>query len=100
MSNPAVERDFFYCLRREGNIQDCHVCPMTRNSRIALFQIGEVVDAALRAKDAEVFRCFLSEGIEELGVTEVEELLLDWLYSFLTPEEQDRLMGWHLGVSL
>ena len=72
---------------------------MTRNSRIALFQIGEVV-AALRAKDAEVFRCFLSEGIEELGVTEVEELLLDWLYSFLTPEEQDRLTGWHLGVSL
>ena len=33
-------------------------------------------------------------------MTEVEELLLDWLYSFLTREEQDRLMGWHLGVSL
>ena len=29
-----------------------------------------------------------------------EELLLDWLYSFLTMEEQDRLLGWHLGVSL
>ncbi len=28
------------------------------------------------------------------------ELLLDWLYSFLTVEEQDRLTGWHLGVSL
>ena len=24
----------------------------------------------------------------------VEELLLDWLYSFLTVEEQDRLTGW------
>ena len=33
-------------------------------------------------------------------VTEVEELLLDWLYSFLTAEEQDKLMAWHLGVSL
>ena len=42
----------------------------------------------------------LSEGMQELGVTEVEELLLDWLYSFLTAEEQDRLMAWHLGVSL
>ena len=41
----------------------------------------------------------LSEGIQELGMTEVEELLLDWLYSFLTEEEQDRLLGWHLGVS-
>jgi len=38
--------------------------------------------------------------MQELGVTEVEELLLDWLYSFLTTEEQDRLTGWHLGVSL
>ena len=33
-------------------------------------------------------------------MTEVKELLLDWLYSFLTAEEQDRLLGWHLGVSL
>ena len=41
----------------------------------------------------------LSEGIQELGVTEVEELLLVWLYSFLTAEEQDRLLGFHLGVS-
>ena len=42
----------------------------------------------------------MSEGIQELGVTEVEELLLDWLYSFLTADEQDRLLGGHLGVSL
>ena len=40
----------------------------------------------------------LSEGIQELGVTEVEELLLDWLYSFFTAEEQDRLLGWHPSV--
>ena len=30
----------------------------------------------------------------------MEELLVDWLYSFLTTEEQDRLTGWHLGVTL
>ena len=72
---------------------------MTRDTRIALFLMGELI-AALRANDPAAFRGLLSEGIQELGVTEVEELLLDWLYSFLTPEEQDRLTSWHLGVSL
>ena len=38
--------------------------------------------------------------MQELGVAEVEGLLLDLLYSFLTMEEQNRLMGWHLGVCL
>ena len=71
---------------------------MTQDTRIALFLMGELV-AALRANDSGSFRGLLSEGIQELGVTEVEELLLDWLNSFLTPEEQDRLLGWHLGVS-
>ena len=72
---------------------------MTSDTRIALFLMGELV-ASIRANDSDAFRGFLSEGMQELGVTEVEELLLDWLYSFLTAEEQDRLMGWHLGVSL
>jgi len=61
--------------------------------------MGELV-AALRANDSDAFRGLLPEGIQELGVTEVEELLLDCLYSFLTAEEMDRLTGWHLGVSL
>ena len=72
---------------------------MPHDTRIALFLMGELV-AALRANDPDVFRGLLSEGMQELGVTVVEELLLDWLYSFLTVEEQDRLTGWHLGVSL
>ena len=55
--------------------------------------MGELV-AALRANDPDAFRGLLSEGMQELGVTEVEELLLDWLYSLLTAEEQDRLTGW------
>ena len=72
---------------------------MARDNRIALFLMEELV-AALRVNDPDAFRGLLSEGIQELGVTEVEELLLDWLYSFLTAEEPDRLLGWHLGVSL
>ena len=39
-------------------------------------------------------------GIEDLAEPAVTELLLDWLYSFLTAEEQDRLLGWNLGASL
>ena len=72
---------------------------MTRDTRIAVFLMGELV-TAVRASDSDGFRDLLSEGIEELGVKEVEELLLDWLYSFLTAEEQDRLTGWYLGVSI
>ena len=48
---------------------------MTRDTRIALFLMGELV-AALRANDPDAFRGLLSEGMQELGVTEVEELLL------------------------
>ena len=39
-------------------------------------------------------------GIEDLGKPAVNEMPLDWLDPFLTVEEQDRLLGWHLGVSL
>ena len=38
--------------------------------------------------------------IQDLGEPVVVELLLDWLEPFLTAKEQDRLLGWHLGVSL
>ena len=68
---------------------------MTRDTRIALFLMGELV-AALRANDPDAFRGLLSEGMQELGVTEVEELLLDWLYETdiqkkTSTEEESRL---------
>ena len=72
---------------------------MTRDTRIALFLLGELV-AALRAKDPDLFKRWLSGGIQDLGEPAVTELLLDWLDPFLTEKEQDRLLGWHLGVSL
>jgi len=61
--------------------------------------MGKLV-AALRANDLDAFRVVLSGGMQELAVKEVEELLLDWLYAFLTAEDQDRLLGWYLGLSL
>ena len=72
---------------------------MTRDTRIALFLLGELV-AALRAKTSDLFKRWLYGGIEDLGDPAVTELLMDWLDPFLTVEEQDRLLGWHLGVSL
>ena len=72
---------------------------MTQDTRIALFLMGELV-ASLCTNDPDLFKRWLYGGIEDLGEPAVTELLLDWLNSFLTAEEQDRLMGWHLGVSL
>ena len=71
---------------------------MTQDTRIALFLMGELV-AALRANDPNPFKRWLSE-VQDLGLPAVEELLLDLLDPFLTVEEQERLLGWHLGVSL
>ena len=72
---------------------------MTQDTRIALFLTGELV-TALRANDPDLFKRWLLGGVQDLGEKVVEELLLDWLDPFLMLEEQDRLTGWHLGVSL
>ena len=72
---------------------------MPQDTRIALFLMGELV-AALRANDSDLFKRWLYGGIEDLGEPAVTKLLLDWLDPFLTVEEQDRLLGWYLGVSL
>ena len=56
---------------------------MAQDTRIALFLMGELV-AALSANDPDAFRQLLSGGIQDLGEPVVEELFLDWLYSFLT----------------
>ncbi|AII48645.1 hypothetical protein KR52_05750 [Synechococcus sp. KORDI-52] len=72
---------------------------MTQDTRIALFLMGELV-TALRANDPDLFKRWVLGGVQDLGVPVVEELLLDWLDPFLTVEEHDRLLAWHLGVSL
>ena len=72
---------------------------MPQDTRIALFLMGELV-AALRANDPDLFNRWLSGRVQDLVEPVVVELLLDLLDPFLTVEEQDRLLGWHLGVSL
>ena len=61
--------------------------------------MGELVNA-LRANDSDLCKRWPYGGIEDLGKPAVTEMLLEWLDPFLTAEEQDRLLGWHLGVSL
>ena len=73
--------------------------PHTRDTRIALFLVGELV-AALRANEPDLFKRWMSGGVKDLGEPVVEELLLDWLDPFLTVEEQDRLPGSHRGESV
>ena len=87
----------FSRLHGAGNTQGSHELPMTRDTRIALFLMGELVPA-LRANDPDAFRGLLAEGMQELGVREVEELLLDWLDPFLTVNNRNKLTGWRLVV--
>ena len=72
---------------------------MTRDTRIALFLMGELV-AALRANDPDLFKRWLSGGVQDLGEPVVEELLVDWLDPFLTEVEKDMLLGSHRGESV
>ena len=61
--------------------------------------MGELV-LALRAIDPDTFKRWLCGGVQDRGKPAVEELLLNWLAPFLTEDEKDRLIAWHLGVSL
>ena len=72
---------------------------MLQDTRITLFLLNELV-SALRANDPDTFKQWLRGGLEDLGKPAVEELLLDWLAPFVTEDEKDRLIAWHLGVSL
>ncbi len=72
---------------------------MPQDTRIALFLMGELV-AALRANDPDTSKRWLCGGIQDLGEPAVTELLMDWLTPLLTVDEKDRLIAWHLGVSL
>ena len=55
---------------------------------------------AQRANDVEGFKGWMALGLDELGRQVVIELMQGWMSPLLTEGEQDRLVGWHLGVSL
>ena len=72
---------------------------MPQDTRIALFLMGELV-AALRANDPDLFKRWLYGGIQDLGEPAVTELLLDWMDPLISEMKRNRMVAWHLGVSL
>ena len=72
---------------------------MPRDTRMNLALLQELL-LAQRANDAEDYKGWRALGLEELGRQVVLELMQDWMNPLLTEGEQDRLVGWHLGVSL
>jgi hypothetical protein len=82
-----------------GNTPCSHLPVMTLDTQMTLALQQELL-LALRANDAEGFKGWLALGLEELGRQVVLELMQDWMSPLLTEMEQDRLVGWHLGVSL
>ena len=72
---------------------------MPYETRLALCLMKELV-AALRANDPNTFKQWLADGVHELGEPGVAVLMVDWLVPMLTQDEPDRLVGWHLGVSI
>ena len=82
-----------------GNTPSRHPPAMTLDTQTTLALLQELL-LALRANDAEGFKGWMALGLEELGRQVVLELMQDWIGPLLTEGEQDRLVGWHLGVSL
>ena len=72
---------------------------MFQDTRITLFLLAELV-SPLKANDPDTFKRWLYGGIQDLGEAAVTELLLDWIDPFITRVERDRMVAWHLGVSL
>ena len=72
---------------------------MSFETQMHLLLLSELV-SALRANDSDTSRRWLSGGIQDLGRPAVEELILEWMPPLLAVEEMDRLVGWHLGVSI
>ena len=61
--------------------------------------MGELV-STLQANAPDTFKRWLHGGNQDLEKPAVTELLLNLLDPFVIKVERDRLVGWHLGVSL
>ena len=72
---------------------------MPHDTRMTLCLLEQLI-YALCANEPDTFKGWLSGGVEDLGEPAVTELLLDWLDAFITEVERDRIVAWHLGVSL
>ena len=65
---------------------------MLQDTHIALCLTGRLV-TALKDNDPDAFKQWMSERIHELGEPAVTEMLPDWLDSFITRVERDRIVA-------
>ena len=72
---------------------------MTGDTYKPLALMGELI-LALRVNDYYSFKGWLSFGIRELGKPAVAELMFSFMTPIMTSEDADRMVAWHLGVSL
>ena len=72
---------------------------MSHDTQMHLLLLSELV-FALRDNDPEMFKRWVAGGIHDLGKAAVEDLMIEWLNPLLTQQEADRLVGWHLGISI
>ena len=63
------------------------------------FLLQELV-LAVKANDADSFKGWLYEGLQELGEQVLTELVLNVMLPLLSTAEKDRIVAWYLGVSL
>ena len=82
-----------------GNTPSSYYSAMTLDTQMMLALLQELL-LALRANNAEGFKGWMALDLEQLGRQVVIELMQDWMSRLLTDGEQDRLVGWHLGVSI
>ena len=55
---------------------------------------------SVRANDAQSFKGWLYEGLQELGELVLPGLVLNVMLSLISTTEKDRIVAWYLGVSL
>ena len=61
--------------------------------------LGELV-LAVKANDADSFKGWLYEWLQELGKPVLTGLVLNVMLPSLSTAEKDRIVAWYLGVSL
>ena len=60
----------------------------------------EELDLAVKANDAESFKGWLYEGLQELGEPVLTRLVLNVMVLLLSTFGKDRIVAWYLGVSI
>ena len=55
---------------------------------------------SVRANDAQSFKGWLDEGLQELGELVLKGLVLNVMLALLSTAEKDRIVAWYLGMSL